>query len=861
MSRTEENKLNKSVASNFSDEVCPDAVEDILCSIRGIFDAWVSNAPVARDMFAMHSSGQRAIIPCEVVELRGILNTMSASMNDEFVLMFGPAFAEKYLKRSSIFLEVSPKRLNVDMEHQGQLFVVKDGQLDLSFALNAVIVNQPASQNIRKVVERILRQSGEQVELRVSNSVPGISSPHPLLASDKNMVKNAQKLEIQLTPPEAQLFNTLKAKRDEAGLSGQVEMRVAGGWVRDKLLGLPSDDIDISLSNMTGGAFVAALGIGGATIAANPERSKHLETVKAQVGEFEVDFVNLRSEEYTDSRVPEMQMGTPEQDAARRDLTINSMFFNIETGQVEDYVNGQADLANMHLRTPLDPKQTFMDDPLRVMRVLRFHSRYPGSTVDDSIVEAMGDPEVQHAYSGKVAMERAGKEMMKLMEGENPAEALRILFESDFYKSAFSVPEMEGLHPIQMDQQNPHHKLDLMNHTLEVVHNLNKMMVDQGEDKEMRGLMNLAAVFHDFGKMHPDIRQPKADNPEHMTYSKHELESADIADSILKAIGVGSDKRKIVRKVVEMHMRPHTEEWSGKAMGKFLRDTQIPGNDRDDLWKYIMYHSMADTMSKGTDDYHDDLALKQQHMQGFEDYIEQRAQQPTSAAKPLLNGNEVMQAVNSNPDQFYADPKTGFIREVNDMLLDAADAGEISTPEQARAKVEQWKMMNVERFGKGTQAMNWFKRTKTADGSGGGGGGNDSDYEMHPYEGGDNIFEKPDEEVRYTNDVFKDTPLQDWKEDIAKVKRYQTKNVEKGPFIERTEGGGAKKNDVVAPPLGEGDRVIDRTRGVAMPQRFGVVAIMDVDNGELHIEWEDSPEPQIINMNDTVGLAKLIGKA
>jgi tRNA nucleotidyltransferase (CCA-adding enzyme) len=113
-------------------------------------------------------------------------------------------------------------------------------------------------------------------------------------------------------------------------------------------------------------------------IKANSDKSKHLETAVIKVyGEF-IDLVNLRSEEYSeDSRVPKIEIGTPEQDAYRRDLTFNSLFYNINTKEIEDYTGkGINDLKNEIVRTPLPPKKTFIDDPLRVLRTIRFAQRF-----------------------------------------------------------------------------------------------------------------------------------------------------------------------------------------------------------------------------------------------------------------------------------------------------------------------------------------------------------------------------------------------------------------------------------------------------------------------------------------------------
>lgn len=126
---------------------------------------------------------------------------------------------------------------------------------------------------------------------------------------------------------------------------------------------------------------------GYGVIKGNSAKSKHLETAVIKVqGEF-IDLVNLRSEEYgEDSRVPEIKIGTPEQDALRRDLTINSMFYNINTGQIEDLTNrGLEDLKNGIVRTPLEPLKTFVDDPLRVLRTIRFAQRF-GFRIADEII-------------------------------------------------------------------------------------------------------------------------------------------------------------------------------------------------------------------------------------------------------------------------------------------------------------------------------------------------------------------------------------------------------------------------------------------------------------------------------------------
>ena len=179
--------------------------------------------------------------------------------------------------------------------------------------------------------------------------------------------------ELQLKETEQELFSILRATNKHAGLD--TILRCAGGWVRDKLLGKDSVDIDIALDNLLGTQFAEHLSAylesqgqkAGriAVVQANPEKSKHLETAKVQINELEIDLVNLRSETYVSDaahRIPEMAFGTPEQDALRRDFTFNSMFYNINTGSVEDFTGkGKRDLADGIVRTPLQPQETFMD--------------------------------------------------------------------------------------------------------------------------------------------------------------------------------------------------------------------------------------------------------------------------------------------------------------------------------------------------------------------------------------------------------------------------------------------------------------------------------------------------------------------
>ncbi|KAL0950683.1 hypothetical protein HGRIS_007462 [Hohenbuehelia grisea] len=178
-----------------------------------------------------------------------------------------------------------------------------------------------------------------------------------------------------------------------------------------------------------------------AKISMNPEQSKHLETATFRVLDRMLDVVNLRSEEYAgDSRIPnQVAFGTPLQDALRRDITINALFYNIHTRTVEDFTEkGLDDLRSGIVRTPLAPTETFHDDPLRVVRCIRFASRF-GFDMVPELEAAARDPITHEALKSKVSRERIGEEITKMMKGGDPLSAMRHIHNLNLYSSIFAA--------------------------------------------------------------------------------------------------------------------------------------------------------------------------------------------------------------------------------------------------------------------------------------------------------------------------------------------------------------------------------------------------------------------------------------
>lgn len=237
-----------------------------------------------------------------------------------------------------------------------------------------------------------------------------------------------------------------------------VVIRWAGGWVRDKMLGIESHDVDVAVNEMTGVKFAQLMreycitdlaiqkhsikpdDIGNLhQVARNPDKSKHLETAMLRIFGLEIDIVNLRKETYSEnSRNPTVEFGTPEEDALRRDATINALFYNIHTGELEDFVGGLHDLEGKLIRTPLDPLETFKDDPLRVLRLVRFASHL-NFAIDKTAREVMAHAQVVKSLQLKISRERVGTELEKMLKGNGPRPALELVDKLNLYSSIFTL--------------------------------------------------------------------------------------------------------------------------------------------------------------------------------------------------------------------------------------------------------------------------------------------------------------------------------------------------------------------------------------------------------------------------------------
>ncbi|MCO5576641.1 hypothetical protein L7F22_030456 [Adiantum nelumboides] len=257
---------------------------------------------------------------------------------------------------------------------------------------------------------------------------------------------------IKLTNLEFKIFNIFKGFLVHYNL--KTELRVAGGWVRDKLLGKQSGDIDIALDNMLGRIFCQKLlsycrtiGMepsGFGVIKCKPNQARHLEVAKMEILGVSVDFVHLRPPDYAEinSKSSSLQdFGTIVEDAHRRDLTINSLFYNINTGMVEDPTGrGLSDLRAGIIATPSAAKDTFRDDPLRALRALRFVSVL-GYELHPDAKDAI-DWDIKVALAVKISRERIGAEVERIFRCNHPLKAMELLVETKLFPVIFSPPSV-----------------------------------------------------------------------------------------------------------------------------------------------------------------------------------------------------------------------------------------------------------------------------------------------------------------------------------------------------------------------------------------------------------------------------------
>lgn len=359
-----------------------------------------------------------------------------------------------------------------------------------------------------------------------------------------------------------------------------VECYVIGGYVRDLFLKRPSKDIDIvTVGSGIELAKLVALKLGRGR---NVSVFKNFGTAQLKYKGMEIEFVGARKESYNkDSRKPVVEDGTLEDDQNRRDFTVNALAICLNKdryGELLDPFSGLEDMRNMILRTPLDPDITFSDDPLRIMRAIRFACQLDFDIADDAFNSMSLNRERLSIVSG----ERISDELNKMMLSDKPSVGFRIMDSSGILPLLF--PELDALKGVETVSGVSHK--DNFQHTLAVLDNV------------CRNSGNLwlrwAAVFHDIGK----TRTKKWDSKAGWTFYNHDYIGEKMIPDIFRRLKLPlNDKMKYVKKIVGLHMRPivlSDDVVTDSAVRRLLFDA---GDDIDDL----MLLCEADITSKNKD--------------------------------------------------------------------------------------------------------------------------------------------------------------------------------------------------------------------------------------------------------------------
>ena len=442
-------------------------------------------------------------------------------------------------------------------------------------------------------------------------------------------------MEQHLTHP---IFKTLADCANQLG----VDAYVIGGFVRDIYLGRDSKDIDVVTIGK--GIELAELVHKQLGEEAHLSVFKNFGTAQVKFGDLEIEFVGARKESYNrDSRKPIVEDGTLEDDQNRRDFTINALAIGLSKsnyGKLLDSFNGVGDIENKILRTPLEPEITYSDDPLRMMRAIRFASQL-GFTIEANSLEAISKNKSRISI---VSKERITDELNKIILSPIPSVGFKLLFDTGLLHLIF--PEMVKLHGVETINGKSHK--DNFYHTLEVLDNTAK--------KSNNLWLRWAAILHDIAKP-----ATKRFEPDHgWTFHGHEDKGARMVPKIFENLRLPlNEKMKYVQKLVLLHLRPIVlakTEITDSAVRRVLFEA---GDDVDDL----MALCEADITTKNPNKvkrYLQNFELVREKLKELEEKDKIRNWQPP------VSGEEIMEIFNLAPCKKVGDLKNA----LKDAILD-----------------------------------------------------------------------------------------------------------------------------------------------------------------------------------------------
>lgn len=418
------------------------------------------------------------------------------------------------------------------------------------------------------------------------------------------------------------------------------EVYMVGGVVRDLILKRQRSDLDfLVIGDSLSFAERAAAKIGIQKVT----KFKNFGTAHFKFQDYDIEFVGARKESYNrNSRKPIVEDGTFEDDIRRRDFTINAMAISLNEnnfGELIDMFDGYQDLQNKIIKTPLDPFQTFDDDPLRILRAFRFAAQLEFQ-VDESIMKAAKEMKERLRI---VSKERITDEFLKILSSPKPSIGLKLLFDSEVLQIIF--PEIHNLAGV--DQRQDYHHKDVFLHTLIVVDNISK----ETENVWLR----FAALVHDIAK--PPTK--KFVEGIGWTFHGHEELGARMMKNIFHRMKLPMHKLEYVEKLVRLHLRPIAlakEEVTDSAIRRLIVQA---GDDLNDLITLCR----ADITSKNPQKVEKYLANYEAVMQKV---LEVQEKDKLREFQSPVRGEEIMKICNLKPSK-----KVGEIKKaIEEAILD-----------------------------------------------------------------------------------------------------------------------------------------------------------------------------------------------
>lgn len=436
------------------------------------------------------------------------------------------------------------------------------------------------------------------------------------------------------------IFQLVSNVADKAGM----ETYVVGGYVRDLILVRASKDIDFVC---VGSGLELARHVAselGPDVRVN--FFKNFGTAQIRYADLDIEFVGARKESYrSDSRKPIVEDGTLEDDQKRRDFTINALAICVNKsrfGEVIDPFQGLQDIRKKIIRTPLDPRITFSDDPLRMMRAIRFASQL-NFDIEPDTFQAIID---QVSRLRIVSQERITDELNKIILSPVPSYGFKLLFHSGLLSQFF--PELVALHGVEYVGNNAHK--DNFFHTLQVLDNVSKVSDDLW--------LRWAAILHDIAK--PATK--RYDKQHGWTFHGHEERGARMVPGIFRRLKLPmNDRMEFVQKLVRLHLRPIplAKEVTDSAIRRLLFDA---GDDIDALMKLCR----ADITSKN-------LGKVNKFLRNF-DLVEKKMTELEEKDRirnfqPPISGDEIIKMYNLPPSRI--------IGEIKEQIKEAILEGDI----------------------------------------------------------------------------------------------------------------------------------------------------------------------------------------